>query len=338
MEPITNSNIKFEGKLIAPSFENIVLFRIQLRLTTGVGLDAKTDDKVYVKMNDREKEFYLIKGGIDNFTEGHADTYDVLTERVKKVSDIQYLHFGVKGNDGVCLKKIELFFNNSTVPVFTKEYAGSGSCVDNDTASMAKTIKISRQELRAHAGWKFNKLNEDMWRPPQKISKSWIISLVEASIGNQIGQLDAGIEWGSPGSRFDFRTIWGPAVEVNYVNEKTLHFDLDLQKIISYSPDAELDVDFDLGFSCDNGVIKTKVSNVQTHTNLVGQINSYVREKIASLIGDAVGGYVPGAGDFVEGLLSKWLSFSLNFDPDAPSVSTSCKFAVVTKDCEILLR
>jgi hypothetical protein len=337
MKPTTNSNTRFEGKLIAPSFENVVLFRIQLRLTTGVGRDAKTDDKVYVKLNDREKEFYLIKG-IDNFTEGHADTYDVLTEHIKKISDIQYLRFGVKGNDGVCLKKIELFFNNSTAPSFTKEYTGSGSCIDNDTAAMAKIITISGQELRSHAGWKFNRINEDLWRPPQRISKNWIVSLVEASIGNQIGQADDGTEWGSVGSSFDFRTIWGPAVEVNYVNEKTLHFDLDLQKILSYRPDAELDVDFDLEFNCENGIIQTKISNLKTRTNLYGTIVNYLAQKIASMVGKAVGDYDTATGVFVEGLLAKWLSFSLNFDATSPNVSASCKFTVVTRDCEILLR
>lgn len=335
MTDIVKRPIMLSGvKLISPLFENITLYRIQLRLTTGRGRGAGSDSKVHVQLNDQEKKFYLLKG-IDNFQEGHTDTYDILTSNVKKIKDIQYLRFGVTGNDGVCFKKIELFFNNASVPVFSKEYGGSaGACIDNDTPSLSKTLTIASAELRASSGWKYNSANANIWVPPNTISKAAIVSMVEAAIGNQIGYSE-GIAWGSKGG---IDTIWGAAVEVNFVNSKTLHFDLDLQRTL-WGPNPEVDVDFDLEFSCENGIIKTEVKNVKSHTNIVGDAQAWIREKLADFLGDAIGGFLvnPAAGKAAGGLLAKFLAFSTNFNPENPNFSSSCALIKVLPTCDIQL-
>src|SRR5450432_1302297 len=128
-------------KIYVPPFDDINLYRIQLRVTTGRGNDAGTDQGVYVQFNEFDNKYYLSKG-IDNFEEGHTDTYDVLTENVKQIKDIKFMRFGVKGDDGWCMKRVELYLNNNGDPVFSKEYPGRGSCMDNQG-----TFTISGSEL-----------------------------------------------------------------------------------------------------------------------------------------------------------------------------------------------
>ena len=96
----TSALVDMSTALVRPAFEEMVVYRIQLRLKTGVGNDAGTDDPVYVQMNDSDEVFYLVKG-IDNFVEGKTVTYDVLSRSIKKIKDIKYIKFGIKGNDGV---------------------------------------------------------------------------------------------------------------------------------------------------------------------------------------------------------------------------------------------
>lgn len=321
-------------KLSKPTFEEVTLYRIQLKLTTGVGKGAGTDDVVFVQLNNLDKQFFLRKG-VDNFIEGHTEIYDILPSNVKKVKDIQFLNFGVRGNDGVCLKKIELFFNGNINPVFSKSYSGSGSCIDNDTTEMAKNITIQSDELRSSVNWKYNSSNDDIWQPLQCISKEMILSMVEAAIGNQITIANNGLAWGSKGG---VDTIWGAAVEVNFVDKKTLHFDLDLQKTIK-GPNPEIDVDFDLEFNCQNGIITTAVKNVRTGTNWVGSAEGWLISTGIPMLARAIAGVIgyPEAGTAAGGLLSKFLSFSLNFDPQSPNSSISCKTINITPNCDIML-
>src|SRR5688572_2658712 len=100
------------GSLIAPSFEDITIYRLQLRTFTCDREDAGTDHGVYVQMNERDDRFYLNKG-TDDFRQKHSDTYDILSEQIKKIGDIKFLKIGLRGDDAVCINKIELFINNN---------------------------------------------------------------------------------------------------------------------------------------------------------------------------------------------------------------------------------
>jgi PLAT/LH2 domain len=298
-----------------PAFEDINIYRIQLRITTGVGDDAGTDQGVYVQFNDDDQKFFLSKG-IDNFEEGHTDTYDVLTEAVRKIKDIKYLKFGLKGDDGICFKKIQLYINDNDVPVFVKEYPGRGNCIDNNGSFI-----IPEEELRGFFDWKYTVAHKDMWRAPEVISKDMIKSLVECAIGNQMNYTTAGFAWGTASG---IPTLWGDAVEVNKVNNNTLHFDLDLQRAL-VGPNPEVDVDFDVVFNCNNGVIETRIDNLKTSTNLVGDLQSLFREKMAEFIGKAIAKKIGhNVGPVVEGLLSKYLEFGINFNVQNPNLPASC--------------
>lgn len=311
-----------------PPFEDMSVFRIQLRLTTGVGSSAGTDESPYVQFNNEDKKFFLCKG-IDNFEEGHTDTYDVLTEDVKHVKDIKFIKFGVKGEDGWCLKRVQLFINDNDFPLFAKTYNGPGACMDNKG-----TFTIPYSDLRNAAGWKYTPLHRDMWKPPVMISKDMIKSLVECSIGNQLNNI-SGFAWGTTTG---IDTRWGECVEYSKVNDSTLHFDLDLQRTL-YGPNPEVDVDFDLTFSCRKNKIIMLMKNLKTGTNWVGDAQTIARSQIAGLIGAAIGGETnPGVGVVVGGLLSNYLSFGINLNLAEPEVVSDCLKIKIAANGDIHLR
>ncbi len=65
-----------------------------------------------MELNEEEHRFYLAKG-IDNFQPGKTVTYDIIDADIKKLKDIRYIKFGVKGNDGPCFSKIELLIKQN---------------------------------------------------------------------------------------------------------------------------------------------------------------------------------------------------------------------------------
>jgi len=333
-EPKQNNAALTSSPFAVSPFEDISIYRIQLRIFTCNNNDGPTDDDVYVQMNERDDRFYLDKS-INDFRKGEYDTYDVLSESIKKITDINFLKIGIRGDDAVCIRRVQLFLNNNNSPVFSKSFTGHGKLIDN-----SQFYTIPGSELRSYSGWALTSEHQNLAKAPRRISKSMILSLVECSIGNELNLhygKDLGWgdrEWGRP------NTLFGPGVEINFVNNKTVHFDLDLQHKIS-GPNPETDVDFDLVFSCNNGVIKTNIKNLTIKDKgWVYEVQKWVREKGSTLIGTAIGTQLgqPGPGAIAGGALSKFLSFSINLDLQNPNVSSSCEIINVSPACDIMLR
>jgi hypothetical protein len=306
----------------APAFEDIAVYRIQLRITTGTGTDAGTDDPVYTQLNKNDKRFYLVKG-YDNFKEGRAVTYDVLTDNIKRIKDIEFLRFGIKGDDGVCFKRVELIINNCGIPVFSKSWRdGKGECFDNGSSSLLPIIELSGLELRASPSWKYivtKPSNVALCWAPTSISKEWITSIVEASFGNKLQYME-GLQWGTRGT---VATLWGDAVESKVINDHTLQFDLDLQRDV-VGPNPEIDVDFELDFHCINGVISADMQNFKMNTSTYGSVYNW-----GALL--ASGPVFP--------IVAKILNLSAIFlNPDGSVVSGACSNIFVTPQGEIKLR
>ena len=315
--------------LPVPAFEDISLHRIQLRITMANVEDAGTDDDVYVQMNRSDKIFYFDRGKND-FKRGGNETFDFLSTSVRKIKDIQFLKVGIKGTDAVCIKKIELLLNDNRNVVYVKEFSGVGKWFDNSTS-----ITIGGPELRSFAGWQNTTQNGTLSNQPTQISATAIVRLVEAAIGNQINHSDGDVSWGS---KDGINTLFGSAaVEVKVLNKNTLRFDLDLQKNLT-GPNPEIDVDFDLVFKCENGVIKASVENTKTTTNWVGDLQKWIREWGAKMIGTAIATKSGPAGGVAGGLLSEFLAFNTNFTPGDQSVSARCSRIKVTREGDILLK
>ncbi len=337
-------------KLTAPAFEDMPVYRLQLRITTGRTGDAGTDDPVFVQMNNRRDSFYLVKG-IDNFVEGKTETYDVMLRSVRKVKDIDYIRFAVNGDDGACFKKVELLLNNATSPVFSKTYGGTkGGCFDIGSASA--TLYIPGSELRASANWRYGLARANMWKPPIKISASWIKSLVEASIGDQIYKEGGDLKWGTHGGTLENNTLFGDAVEISYVNAHTLHVDLDLE-VDRAGPNPEMDVDFDMIFLCEDGKIVTEIINAKVETDNIGKvlnllsygprIGSYIFKGIGYIREKAIGsGGVVGALSQIPGgligLLAANLQFDAKLDVNNPQMNQGCRLIKVEPNGDITLQ
>jgi len=334
---------------LIPDFEKMPVYRLQLRLTTGRKKDAGTDHPVFVQMNNKKDSFYLVKG-IDNFQEGKTETYDVLLRSVKKVKDIDYIRFSVNGDDGVCLKKIELLLNNNDNPVFSVSYNGEqGACFDKGTA--VSSLYISGNDLRNSAQWNAAGPRAGMWQPPKKISKAWITSLVEAAIGHQVYMEGGDIKWGTAGNIVENQTLWGPAVEISRVNAHTLHVDLDLE-VDRSGPNPELDVDFDMIFICEKSNIKVEVINAAIETDALGKVLNFISygPRIGAFILNGIGSVrraviktpdaVEGLSNLPEGLLGLLadnLKFDVNLDVTNQQVSGSCSTIDIQSNGDIII-
>ena len=252
-----NTKVFTATTITTPVDENIPVYRIELRLVTASGEWDGTDNEVFVQLN-RNDQTYFLDYGRDDFNRNADQRFDILSEHVRTIKDIDFIRFGVKKDDQWGIKKVELYLNNSSQPVFTKTYATA--VVINKHSGQSDHFVISSADLRSNASWLRIPQNTGLKALPIPVKFSMIKSIVESMVGNQLHHSgETNLQWGSTD---DVNTVWGPWVEAKYVNSKTLHFDLDLEYAISGSPDAEIDVDFDLVFTCDNGNVTIKTVNV----------------------------------------------------------------------------
>ena len=245
--------------------EDIPVYRIELRLVTAGGKWDGTDNEVYIQLNNKDEDFYLDYGR-DDFNRNAAQRFDLVSTNIHTIRDIQFIKFGVKKNDQWGIKKVELYLNNSAIPVYSSAF--TRSVVINNHAGQTPEFIITSSELRANDKWIGIPANNGLKALPIPVKFATIKSIVESMVGNQLHHSgDKNLQWGSTD---DVNTVWGDWVEGAYVNSTTLHFDLDLEYSISNSPDAEIDVKFDLVFSCENGNIVIKTANVKTKCSYLG--------------------------------------------------------------------
>lgn len=267
-------------KFDSPVNENIYVYRIEIRIVTASSEYDGTDNEVYVQLNS-DDDHYFLDYGRDDFNRNSDLRFDILSEHIVKISDIDFIKLGVKRNDQWGIKKIELYLNNSPQPVFSHTY--SPQIVLNHAQGKQDQFVISSSALRANDSWKKIQHNVALTVLPVPVKFSMIKSVVESLVGNQIHHSgDGNLQWGSTD---DVNTVWGDWVEGNYASSNKLHFDLDLEYAVSGAPDAEIDVDFDLVFNCDDGKITIKTENVKTNCRYLGAKCSGVINAINTIIG-----------------------------------------------------
>jgi len=326
--------------LVKPVFEEMPVYRIQLRITTSD--NNGTDDAVWVELNEDGHRFYLAKG-IDNFEPRKTVTYDVVDADIKKLKDIRFLKFGVKGEDGPCFKKIELIVNNSGTPIYaTPIVTNAGTCFDNNNSQVAENLIVTYNNLRNHPYWNYNGARANIWRPVKKINKEWVVSLIEACIGNQMVQEGSKLKWGSHGGVFENNTLFGDAVEVKYKNNHTLSVDLDLERSITGS-NPEANIKFELDFRCNDGVINIETQNVTVSSDGVGAVQDFIRTTGFDLVSIAIGVFVAPAAatPLTVGAwfsLRRAIAFSIKLNPATPNTSNSCTQTIVTEVGDILVK
>lgn len=239
--------------------ESLPVFRIQIRLVTGNNENDDTDKEVYVKFNIPDKEYFLDYGP-DDFERNADKKYDIISNHIRKISDIDFIEIGARGDDVWGVKKVELYINNSTTPVFSKTFTAPQQI--NGSGNWQRKIVFSHVMLRNNPYWKYIATDEKIKKPSPLITADIIKSMVESVVGNMMHYNGQGkVGWGD--TKY-INTVWGDHVEMKRKDWNILSFDLDLQANIP-SPNPEVDVDFDLVFECtSDGKLLIKTENVKS--------------------------------------------------------------------------
>lgn len=301
-----------------PAFEDVAICRVQLKVKTNTIKNADTDSPIWVQLNAKDAPFYLNNSGNDR-EKGRTDTYDILSSNINKIRDIKMIKLGNKGSDGWNFTSIELIVNNRSI--FKKEFSKSGQWIDGKSKKHQKTYKVNSQTLRKYTNWKYNGYTNFIYTAPKAIQLPMIKSLVESAVGNTLQEVKE-ITWGKKyGKEY---------VSAKRINANTLRFDLDLTYEIDYMPNPEVDVDFDLVFTCENGVIRTTVKNYKAKVSGASKYFAKGLKKFKGAILEGCGKIpLPGttyACEYGLNKIDKWLDF--NFDYDGPGnigISKSCE-------------
>jgi hypothetical protein len=307
-------NVSAESK---PSFNNVAICRIQLKVKTNTIKNADTDSPIWIQLNSKDAPYYLNNSGNDR-EKNRTDTYDILSSNINKIGDIKMINLGNSGPDGWNFTSIELIVNNKSL--FKKKFSKSGQWIDGKSKKHPKTYKVNTQTLRKSPNWKYNGYTNFIYMAPNTVSLEMIKSFVESTVGNTLQEVKE-ITWGKKyGKEY---------VTAKRINANTLRFDLDLTYEIDYMPNPSVDVDFDLVFTCQNGVIRTTIKNYKSKVSGASKYFAKGLKKFKGAILEGCGKIpVPGstyACEYGLNKIDKWLDF--NFDYDGPGnlgISKSC--------------
>ena len=253
--PITIDHLEnalsFELPPFRPTFKNVAICRVQVQVKTNNFKGAESDAPVFVRLNSKDDPFYLNLSHNDR-ERNRTDTYDFLSPHVNKIKDIQFIQMEIKGRDGWNIKEINLIVNN--IKIYSRKFT-NGYWLDIDHKQRKKKLYIPRRTLEQYPNYRYNRFTKNIWRGPSSIPKGMIDDLVESAVGNTLYKTKK-ISWGKKQGRF--------FIESKRINKNTLRYDLDLSYEINNAPNVEIDVDFDLVFTCNNGIIKTQVKNYKS--------------------------------------------------------------------------
>ena len=245
---------------LRPSFEQVAVWRLQLRVKTSGYENANSDSELHVQFrNSTSSIYYLDKGG-DDREKNQTDTYDILDPNIRTIRDIRFMKLTIKENDGWCFSKIEILVNGAPIPVFKKTYSDK-KCIDKN-GSQGAILRIAGSELRNSPTWKHSNRNKAIWLPPSIIKRITLESMVESYVGHLMNadpkMKENDLEYGyKNGNRY---------VEATKKATNKLHFDLDLES--HYGIDFEVDVDFDLVISCKNNKLTLTAESVKGEADI----------------------------------------------------------------------
>lgn len=271
-----------QGVAEANSHENASIWRLQIRLMTGNVSDAGTDDSVSVLL--AQGNLTWLDYGRDDFERGDDFTYDLMLDRINRIGDISFIRIAKSGSNGWCVRGLILLINGR--PIYEHYFqTGAAPCLWLDNSGgRSNVVTIPGNQLRAYKLWQ-------EFTPPTPsplLTRAEIESRIEGMVGHQMTVAGKKLKWGK---------LHGRAVEAARKDDTTLHVDLDLKYPIRLFPDLEVDVDFDLGFSCSAGVVSVAVSNVKVKADsawyteilslgLVEFLDDHASKKIAKALGE----------------------------------------------------
>lgn len=243
---------------LAAVSEDMPVWRAQLRLQTADVSNAGTDDDVSVQLSEPGNQTWPDYGRND-FERNDAFTYDLVLDNVHTLRDISMLRISKTGTNGWCMRSITLYVNGRAI--YALDFGSLGRWLDIDPGNDHRSYTVSYLALRAHSLW----TSYEQPALPMFFSRQELKSRVESLIGDDLVRYasafpDDVLHWGAlSGSDY---------VEVNRTNVQAIHVDLDLREIVNDWPDQDVDIDFDLEFSCSGGKMNVAIKNLVTNVNL----------------------------------------------------------------------
>ena len=241
---------------------HIKIWRLQMRVRIANLEDAGADHPLRVIMHTNRGLFStetFLDYGRDDFERNSDFTYDLNLENIEELSQIggfQIINHG-SDEDYMYVRELELLVNNH--PVFSRVFG-------NANASVLKLgyygqFSVNYDELRGHELWQSfisQSLSNPTFNLPEigisdnnlfqaVIKNEEIVSRIESLMGHLMltdPALKGNFQWGE---------ISGAPVEVTRVTDNKIHVDLDVEAIIGWWPNPEVDIDFDISFTkaCD---------------------------------------------------------------------------------------
>ena len=244
------------------NFEDVPVYRLQVKLTTGRGPDYQTDDRVFITLNSSMQPYYLDNAS-DDREQGRTDAHDIIDPTIRKISDIKQLNITKAGTDGWSLSQVQIVVNGKTI--FTQT---PNKILDGD-GGRSPILNYTSEQLRGAGRWNYAQ-NTGIHIPPLTVSKTDLREMIEGYMGNYMRYIpNATVNWGSTSG---INTRWGDAVELKTRNTQTLEVDLDLQVSVT-GPNAELDVNFEFVVNCTNGKVELSIQNAKASLNYLSRIN-----------------------------------------------------------------
>lgn len=298
-----------------PSFNDVAVHRIQLKVKTNTIKNSNTDSPVWVQLSTKDAPYYLNKSGNDR-EKGIIDSYEILSPNISTIGDINMIKMGIDGSDGWNFRFIELIING--ISIYKKEFSQNGQWIDSNSTKHPNTYSITSSKLRSSRNWNYNNLTKDISSTPTSIPLSVIQATIESAVGNTLNSIDD-VTWGKKyGKEY---------VSIKRINSNTLRVDLDLKAKVTGLPDAEVDVDFDLVFSCINGVIKTEIRNYASRSSGLSSSFAWLFQKIdgTMLIRCDIVGILTLTNGCSMGLnmIDEWFDFDFNYGSSAKNNSSN---------------
>jgi hypothetical protein len=242
-----------------PSLDNVPVAYLILEAQTCDQRDAGSDSPLTIRFS--PNALVELDDPGDDRQRGQWDRWGLAVEGITLLRDIQFLIFEIQGRDGWCVQRVRLFANGGSTPIFDRSFAQWLDTDDNPV------LRID--DLRADIGWSVDG-NRDLCMPNDVIPHDDIVEVQEGVVGNLINNNDLNGDGVGDNDLTDL--YWGERfgsdfVELTKKSETSIAVDLDLQLYLNNLPDPNVDVDFDLAFSCTAGKTVMTMTNGRTRAS-----------------------------------------------------------------------
>ena len=171
--------------------EEMHVWRAQVEIEVGKAEGARTNDDVYLKLN--QTNFTGLEQPAHNFRQAEYYRYDLVLTDVWKLKDIDFIEVGSNGTDTLCIRMLGLSVNNRTI--FRREYLDGCAQVDAN-----HKLSIPRWILEGSPFWQ----NYTTPPRPKDISLFEIMRRIWAVVGTDV-TYDSSYYWSNH---------WGPPVQM----------------------------------------------------------------------------------------------------------------------------